>query len=162
MDYSGISSTIKIPKLWADLTGLKHSTKFGLRLLYYAGDESISYNLNHGLDTGAITTARTTAPLLTNLDTTDGINLNFSEQSNIEGMYQFYWRALQMVTQGKFASCDVLLSASDISQFYALFGNDFRVPVYISSPYVSGRFMVLKLRQKAGNVFELSLLQKFD
>ena len=162
MDFSSLSQGVKIPTLWADLTGLKHSTKFGLRLLYYSGDAAITYNLNHGLDSGVITTARTTAPLLTNLDTTDGINLNFSEQSNIEGMYQFYWRALQMVTQGKFASCDVLLSASDISQFYALFGNDFRVPVYITSPYVSGRFMVLKLRQKAGNVFELSLLQKFD
>lgn len=162
MDFSSLSQNVKIPKLWADLTGLKHSTKFGLRLLYYSGNKAITYNLNHGLDTGVISTERSTAPVFTNLDTDDGVNLNFSEQSSIDGMYQFYWRALQMVTQGKFASCDVLLSASEISQFYALFGNDFRVPVYITSPYVSGRFMVLKLRQKAGNVFELSLLQKFD
>lgn len=165
MDYfdNPSSVTFKVPKLWNDLTGLKWSTKFNLRILYFEGLEDFSYKLNHGIDTGVVQTTMDAAPILTNYSETDSINLTFETIGTVEGLAKYHRRIFDSMAAGKLATCIVKLTASEIANFYAcVSGKDLRTPVYISLPYISARFLILKMVQKQGNFFEFYLMQKFD
>lgn len=170
MDYPDISSTdtsenfqFKIPKLWSDLTGSKWATKFNLRILYFEGIADFTYKLNHGIDTGVVQTTMDAVPVLTNYSETDSINLTFETIGTVEGLAKYHRRIFDSMASGKMATCIVKLTASEIANFYAcVSGKDLRTPVYISLPYISSRFLILKMVQKQGNFFEFYLMQKFD
>jgi len=110
--------------------------------------------LYHGAESGLISHDMTAIPIFSKETT---INLMFS---GTNGMLQYQVRLLTMITEGKAARCIMVIHPDLVTKFYS--GAGFRTPVYLENQYVSGRFMVQKIRQLKGNIFEVSLIQKFD
>lgn len=126
---SNLPVSSRVPRMWSNESMPNKSTKFGLRLLYYAGIVSMQPGETWVHDDAGITTQqRLDYPYFFSVDETskNDNSLYFNDTAFSHGLYAKYWRNYHRIIQSsRLVTLNLWLNDVDIANL------DFRIPIYL-------------------------------